>query len=525
MNQNQKNTLYLVKTKGKKGIFKMLFSRIGIIVLLLILQIFVFISLFQWFSDLIPHFYVFSLVFSSVIIIYIVNNTMNAAAKITWLIVIFVTPIFGSLLYVYTKSNLGHRLLARRTQEIIAKTENLLTQDEQVLTDLSHDNQQLSNLVHYLHYNGNYPIYHHTQTTYFSSGEEKFAAMIEELEKAKEFIFLEYFIIQEGEMWGRILEILARKVQEGVEVRLMFDGTCAFTKVPIDYDERIAALGIQCKMFAPITPFVSTHYNYRDHRKILVIDGTTAFTGGINLADEYINKVEYFGHWKDVAIMLKGDAVKSFTLMFLQLWSIGESDLDFSHYLNKSLPLPQTQPGYVLPYGDDPLDEEKIGENVYIDILNQASSYVHIMSPYLIIDGEMENAIMLAAKRGVDVKIILPGIPDKKIPYAVAKTHYKPLLDAGVDIYEYTPGFIHAKVFVSDNQIAVVGTINLDYRSLYHHFECATLLYQTDTIKDIEQDFQNTVSQSQLILYDDLAKRPFKQKITGWLAKVFAPLL
>ena len=241
-----------------------------------------------------------------------------------------------------------------------------------------------------------------------------------------------------------------------------------------------------------MTPFVSTHYNYRDHRKILVIDGKVAFNGGVNLADEYINRIERFGHWKDTAVMLRGEAVRSFTLMFLQMWNLTEAEPDFAPVQSEGLSAEAA--GYVMPYGDCPLDDDKVGESVYMDMLYHANRYVHIMTPYLILDGELETALKYAAQRGVDVKLILPGIPDKKLAYALAKSHYRALTDAGVKIYEYTPGFVHAKVFVSDDAKAVVGTINLDYRSLYHHFECATYLYQVPCIREIEADFQDTLS-------------------------------
>ncbi len=350
------------------------------------------------------------------------------------------------------------------------------------------------------------------------------------LEQAEHFIFLEYFIIDEGLMWGEVLEILARKAKEGVDVRLMYDGTCEFVLLPHKYLKLLRELGIKCKVFAPVSPFISTHYNYRDHRKILVIDGYTAFNGGVNLADEYINRVQRFGHWKDTAVMLKGEAVKSFTLMFLQMWNIDEKTLEFP----KKFIFPATVSkgnaaekagGYVVPYGDWPLDNDKLGERVYMDILNRALRYVYIMTPYLILDGEMETALKYAAERGVDVAVILPGIPDKKIPYALAKTHYKSLLESGIRIYEYTPGFVHAKVFVSDDREAVVGTINLDYRSLYHHFECATYMYGTDCISDIKSDFQSMLSKCRHVTPETVKKEKWMVKLTGVLMKVASPLL
>ncbi|MCC9736033.1 cardiolipin synthase, partial [Streptococcus agalactiae] len=250
--------------------------------------------------------------------------------------------------------------------------------------------------------------------------------------------------------------------------------------------------------FSPISPFISTYYNYRDHRKIVVIDGVVGMTGGVNLADEYINHIELFGHWKDSGIMLKGKAVDSFLLLFLQMWSITEEKMLVAPYLGVHDDLVENE-GYVIPYGDSPLDTDKVGENVYIDILNHAREYVYIMTPYLILDSELEHAIQFAAERGVDVRIIMPGIPDKPIPYALAKTYYQALTKSGVKIYEYTPGFVHSKIFLSDNTKAVVGTINLDYRSLYHHFECAVYLYKVDAIQDIYRDYMDTLNKSRLV--------------------------
>ena len=286
---------------------------------------------------------------------------------------------------------------------------------------------------------------------------------------------------------------------------------------------RLEKLGIRCKAFAPIQPFLSTHYNYRDHRKILVIDGKAAFTGGVNLADEYINRKERFGHWKDTAILLRGEAVQSFTLMFLQMWNLTEKEPRWDEALLPSPPVEAE--GYVMPYCDCPLDDYKVGESVYMDILNRAKDYVHIMTPYLILDNEMETALKFAAQRGVDVKLILPGIPDKKAAYALAKSHYQYLTAAGVKLYEYTPGFVHAKIFVSDDVKAVVGTINLDYRSLYHHFECAAYLYGGPTVGDVERDFQRTLEQCRRVTPETIRHEKLGYKLGGSLMKLVAPLL
>ncbi len=369
-------------------------------------------------------------------------------------------------------------------------------------------------------------MYENTAVTYFNGGEAKFEALLRQLETAREYIFLEYFIIDEGLMWGRILEVLVRKAAQGVNVRVMYDGTCEFSTLPRDYPKRLEALGIRCKVFSPVTPFVSTHYNYRDHRKILVIDGRVGFTGGVNLADEYINHVEKYGRWKDAAIMLEGEGVRTMTALFLQMWCILQQP-EFEQFLTQPIPAVPQAKGFVIPYGDCPLDGERVGEMVYIDMLNRARKSVHIITPYLILDGELETALRFAAERGVDVHLILPGKPDKWFAYALAKTHYLALLSSGVKISEWVPGFTHAKVVVMDGEEAVVGTINLDYRSLYHHFENAVWMRGVDCIPDIEADFQATLARCRTV-------EPTRQSVwqgkkllhlAGLLLKFIAPLI
>lgn len=515
----------LLLKKGQKGIIHAIFSRFGLMLLLLVLQVFILFGIFRWFEEFLPHILGGTVLFTFVMVVCLLNSRMNPTAKITWLIVIMLVPVFGVLLFAYTQSDIGHRALKQRVNQIITDTKGCIPQSTDTMKRLSEENKGVAALAHYMHRSGCHPVFENTSVTYFASGEDKFEEMLKQLEAAKDFIFMEYFIVDEGMMWGRILEILAKKAATGVDVRVMYDGTCEFALLPHDYPKRMKALGIQCKIFAPVSPFVSTHYNYRDHRKILVIDGHTAFNGGVNLADEYINQKKKFGHWKDTAVMLKGDAVQSFTLMFLQMWRIDTVQDDTQHFLSYS---PKTVPkenGYVIPYGDCPLDDDKLGERVYMDILNRSLEYVHIMMPYLILDGEMETSLKFAAERGIDVILLLPGIPDKAVPYALAKTHYRSLLESGVKIYEYTPGFVHAKVFVSDGQEAVVGTINLDYRSLYHHFECATYMYRTDCISDIEEDFRKTLTKCRQVTKETVQHEKLHVKLMGRLMKAFAPLM
>ena len=511
--------------KSKKSIIRTIFSRLGVILLLLLLQFMLLFSVFRWFASFIPHYLGSAMVFNILMAIVIINSHSDATTKVTWLIVVMVLPVFGALLYLYTRGDIGHRALKKRAGAVARVTADELTQNPETISRLSAADPGAAALARYIGRFGCHPLWQNTDVTYYPSGEKKLAALLEDLEQARKYIFLEYFIIDEGIMWGQILEILAQKASAGVEVRVMYDGTCEFSTLPHDYPQRLAKLGIHCKMFAPARPFLSTHYNYRDHRKIAVIDGRVAYTGGVNLADEYINEIKRFGHWKDVAIRLEGDAVRSFTLMFLQMWALDDSVNGIASYLAPVTTERLPSDGFVAPYGDCPLDDNKVGERVYMDILFRARKYVHIMSPYLILDGQMENALKYAAERGVDVHLILPGIPDKKSVFWLARTYYASLIASGVRISEYKPGFVHAKVFVADDLEAVVGTINLDYRSLYHHFECAAYMHGVPCIADIEQDFQETLTKCEHITERHLRRLPWHQNICGAVLKALAPLM
>lgn len=535
---NNDNIVALAKPV-RKGILRLIFSRFFIFAVLFVFQVALLVMAYLQFSEKLPALLNIQWVFTFIMIIYLFNSSMDSSAKLTWMLVIAIIPIPGAVMLWWTQSNFGHRMETEMVRKQIDKTRGMLEQPQNVVREIEHDGSGTDDISKYLNKTGCFPVYDKTQATYFPLGEKKFEAMLSELEKAEKYIFMEYFIVEEGYMWGRILDVLLRKAAAGVEVRVMYDGMCEMSSLPAGYSKLLKARGIKAKAFSPIKPIVSSHYNYRDHRKILVIDGKVAFNGGVNLADEYINRKKRFGHWKDTAVMLKGPAAKSFALMFLQMWNIdtnpaigkehaagkdAAAEDDYSKWL--SLPgCEEEANGYVMPYCDSPLDKYKAGEAVYMDILNRATDYVHIMSPYLILDGELETALCFAAQRGVDVKLILPGIPDKKVAYSLAKTHYKELHNAGVKIYEYTPGFVHAKVFVSDNIKAVVGTINLDYRSLYHHFECATYMYKTDCIADIEADFQDTLSKCREVTGTSIKTEKLTYKIVGGLAKMISPLM
>ena len=510
--------------KGRHGLLRAIFSRAGLLLILMLLQILLFVVVFGRLRSYLPHYVTIGAVFSAVMALYLLNSRHDNSTKITWIVVIMLLPVVGALFYLYTRSDIGHRLLRDRFARLSDATRDSIPQDSETVERFRREEPDAVGLTNYVNRTGRFPVYDRTDARYFPLGDDMFPVLLEELEKAEKFIFLEYFVVDEGLMWGRVLEILARKASEGVTVRVMYDGSCEFFTLPRDYPKRLSMLGIECRPFAPIHPFVSTHYNYRDHRKILVIDGKVAFTGGVNLADEYINERKRFGHWKDCAICLRGAAARSFTLMFLQMWHLGEESLPREGFLDTPAE-PAEENGFVMPYADCPVDDDRVGELVYMDILNRAQRYVYIMPPYLILDGEMETALKFAAERGVDVRLILPGIPDKKMPYALAKTHYASLLRSGVKLYEYRPGFVHSKVFVSDDREAVVGTINLDYRSLYHHFECAVWMRDVSCIPQIRDDCLETQSFCREASFETLRHEKWSTRLVGAVMKVIAPLI
>lgn len=513
--------------KKLKGLTKVLFSRTAIIALLMLFQIAIIIVAFDWMKTKSVYFYGVFLFLTAVTVIAIINERSNPMIKLSWIVPVLVLPVFGVLFYLFIQMQLGTKMIAYRLEQLTQQTKPYLQQDKDTFLELRSQNPQIANLAYYMSEKGGYPIYKNSEVVYFPIGEKKFEALVEELKKAKHFIFMEYFIVEEGYMWNTIRDILIEKANKGVEVRFMYDGMCSVTMLPYNYPKKLQQFGIKSKMFAPIRPVLSTSQNNRDHRKIVVIDGEVAFTGGVNLADEYINKKVRFGHWKDTAIMVRGEAVRAFLLMFLQMWNITERTTEnYEHYLRYvQLAKPCQRDGFVMAYGDSPFDEENAGEEVYMNMIHRAKHYVHIMTPYLILDNEMLRSLKFAAKSGVEVCIIMPHIPDKWYAFVLAKTYYDELIDAGVQIFEYTPGFIHAKSFVVDGEEAVVGTINLDFRSLYLHFEDAVYLYQNSEISKIEEDYQMTLLKCHKVTKEDCKNISLKDRISGRVLRLFAPLM
>lgn len=505
--------------KSQMNLGKVLFSWTGIIVILLVIMVLAFLQIIGNFAHWLTGIAAGVFIFELIVVIYLVNSRMDSSAKITWLLVIMALPVLGACLYIYSLQSIGSRALRKATEERSQLTRETLGTREEDLNALCSKDPQAGGTATYIDNTGMYPVFTGNKVTYFPLGELKWQALLEDMKNAKEFIFMEYFIIQEGLMWGKMLEIMKQKAAEGVEIRVLYDGTNEFSTLPHSYPKKLEEIGIQAKMFSPLIPIVSTYFNYRDHRKILVIDGKVAYNGGVNLADEYINAIQKCGHWKDTALRIEGPAVDSFTMMFLEMWHLLKGTPDAQKYIGKSESFDTK--GYVIPFGDNPFDKYKVGETVYMDILYQAKKYVHITSPYLILDDEMIAALCSTALRGVDVKLIVPGICDGKMVGELGKTYYGRLVDAGVEVYEYTPGFIHAKMFISDDIKAVVGTINLDYRSLYHHFECGTYMYDTDCIQDIEADFEDTLAKCRRITVEETKKTT----VLGRIARLFAPMM
>ncbi len=455
----------------------------------------------------------------------VANRDMLPETKVPWIICIITFNIVGVIAYIVFSS---HRPSKRQRGRYVSLIERSVPysrrkypkeQTEQLLGVWADESEALALA------SPTAVLYGGTKTEYFPSGEQFVKRLLEDLKQAQKYIFLEFFIIEKGKLWTSILEILKQKVQEGVEVRVMYDDIGCMGKVHVRYHKTLRKMGIKCVKFNKFVPVLSNVHNNRDHRKIVVIDGTVGYTGGINLADEYVNIVQYFGHWKDSAVRLEGEGVKSFALMFLRLYNIQTKTAeDFSPYIPEEYETYENE-GFVQPYGDGPrpLYGKHLGEDVYINILNGAKRYVYIATPYLIIDYRLREALTLTAQRGVDVRILTPHIPDKKIPFALTRSNYLALIKGGVKIYEYTPGFVHAKSFVCDDEVAVVGTVNLDYRSLLFHFEDAVLMFKTKAVEQLKADMDQTFEVSALQTAED-AKKSVVWRWLCEIAKLFAPL-
>lgn len=458
--------------------------------------------------------------------LHIVSKRDKAAYKTAWVFLILAFPLFGGLLYLMFHFQGPTRSLAQRVRTVEEENAGQFTLPGTGYDAAKECAGELFPQVRYLQDTAGFPIYDHTTVRYFSPGERLLDALLPALEQAEHYIFLEFFIVQEGKMWDSILSILKEKASRGVKVRLIYDDIGCFLLLPQNYPQQLRQFGIECVLFNPFRPFLTAKQNNRDHRKIISIDGKVAYTGGINLADEYINAIEKHGHWKDAGILVEGKAAWSFTLMFLEMWQVctGQREDIRVYYPWLEQPCPVSGEGFVQPYADSPLDTENVGEHVYLQILNQAQNYVYINMPYLIVDDSMVSALALAAKRGVDVRIITPHRWDKWVIHMTTRSYYRDLVRAGVRVYEYEKGFMHAKTFVCDDRVATVGTTNLDFRSLYLHFECGALLFDGPVIRDIKQDFLTTLPTCRPIL-EEQCRSNFLVHLFQEVLRLFAPLM
>ncbi len=493
---------------------KGILGRILVLVIAAIIEIVLVYTILQYFVGLAAWISVALRLLSVIILLSIVRNSRHLSSDLIYMIIIILFPVPGTLLYLVLGANL---LTSKVLYKIVSETkraEKYYVQDAAVLKEVEEKDPVHAGEVHYL-INQGFPVYENTGLDYYPLGDDGWPVMLAEMRKAKKYIFMEYFILEEGRMWNAMLDILEQKVKEGVECRVMYDDMGSLQTVPASYTKVLEAKGIKAVSFNRVSPFINIIMNHRDHRKIMVIDGRVAFSGGVNLADEYINAIVKHGHWKDNIIRIKGEAVWSYLCLFLANWNaIRKEDDDYEVFRGEVEA--GKKDGYIVPYGESPLDDELTGQNVYMNILNRANRYVYIMTPYLIIDTDMINCLILAAKRGVDVHIITPGIPDKKLIFGITRSYYEILIRGGVHIHEYTPGFVHAKVFVADDIVATVGTVNLDYRSLYLHFENGTYILDSTVVQDVLHDVEKTMEKSHEVSLQESISKP----LTGFFYNI-----
>lgn len=460
-----------------------------------------------------------------IVVLKIYGMHKNAAFKMPWIMLILALPVMGLCLYLMFGRSEMTRAMRKRFDRINEELDETLRQDEQVLDRLETRDLAVANQARYIYDYGRYPVYQNTDVMFYGDAAEALEAQKEALRGAEHFIFMEYHAIEDAESFWALKEILAQKVKAGVEVRILYDDMGSIGFINRDFIQRMEAEGIQCRIFNPLIPIRNIIMNNRDHRKITVVDGRVGFTGGYNLANEYFNLTHPYGHWKDTGVRLTGEAVCSLTCMFLEMWNaVKKTDSAYAPYLPKVVYQAQ-EDGFIAPYGDSPMHDEPVGENVYMNIIKNAKRYVYFTTPYLIISDEMSRELGLAAKRGVDVRIITPGIPDKKMVFRVTRSYYAGLVRDGVRIYEYTPGFIHAKQCVCDDEIATVGTINMDYRSLYYHFENGAFLYGCSAVGEIKKDFDGTFPVCREVTENYRSGRSSAPRLGQCILRLFAPLL
>lgn len=509
------------KNKGENNIInniiKLLILLIGIII-----QIVVFLFLYSATNQLSNYGRIIFTVIQFLSVIYIIYKDQNAAYKIVWIILLMFLPIAGFVAYLLWGNNKSPKYIKEEINKNDNKTKKILPQHEEIIDDIK--NLDRKKEVKFLLNGTSYPIYNNKKIEYLKIGEEYYKRLKEDLKQAKEYILIEYFIISDGKMWDEIFEILKEKRKEGVKIYIIYDALGSLFKKPKYLKEQLEEANIEYLAFNPLTAFIRSYINYRDHRKIVVIDGKVGYTGGINIGDEYINLTHRLGHWKDCGVRIEGEAIKSLISIFFTLWNMNKKTVNYESYINEIEQTSKEQ-GYIIPFSDNPHNKINPMQNSYINIINNAQKYVYIMTPYLILDSETEQALINTSLSGINIKIITPSIPDKKLVNACTKSFYGKLLEAGIEIYEYKPGFIHSKVILSDDEVSIVGTANFDFRSFYLNYECGIWMYNTKEELNIKQDFEETLKQCEKIELKVWKKRKLDIRIIEALLRLISPLL
>ncbi|MBR2490617.1 MAG: cardiolipin synthase [Ruminiclostridium sp.] len=491
------------------------------VVLSILLQIGLVLGVLHFFNQYFVFFYWVCVVVSVLVALFISTRRNKLAYKVAWIVPILLVPVVGGLMYIFLGG--GRKPQFRRREAIHVCRQQLIPTLDNL--DFLRYGPDAAQQAWYLQNSALCPACGNTETRYFPTGEAFFPHFLEELRKARRYIFLEYFIIAEGSMWDEILDILKEKVREGVEVRVIYDGIGSANTLDSDYDETLEAMGIHCRPFHPFLPILSIHQNNRDHRKLCVIDGVTGFVSGLNIADEYIARKERFGYWKDNALLLRGEAVWSLVVFFLTMWDDGRKERsDHDRFRPQVLPPMENTRGLVIPYVDTPFSEDTVCEDLHLLMITKARNYLYLTTPYLILDETLTSALRTAARSGVDVRIMTPHIPDKKAVFAVTQSNYASLLEAGIRIYEFTPGFLHSKTVVVDDLYASVGSCNLDYRSFCLQFENGVWLCGTDSVEAVRDDFLETIPLCEEIFLEDATPKNLWARLKRSLLRLFSPL-
>ncbi len=520
---NAENTTPIEKEADTKNGVK----RLVFVILSLVLEVLVILSVIVWLNDYAEWIAIGTRILAALLVLFIYNQNKTSAMKTTWIILIMVLPIFGIVLYLLIGLDVSTRKMKERYKEVDEAVFPLLPENKDVLERMKAQDKKAANIADYIRNYSQYPVYDNSDLVYYADAAEGLEAQKEELRKAEKFIFMEYHAIENAESWHGIQEILEDRVKAGVDVRVFYDDMGSIGFINTDFVKLMQSKGIKCRVFNPFVPGLNLFLNNRDHRKVTVVDGRVGFTGGYNLANEYFHITEPYGFWKDTGVRITGDAVKNLTATFLEMWNAirgdDENDTDYEAFF-PDYPYQAKEKGFVVPYADLPIDDEQVGENVYMAVANYANDYAWFVTPYLILSDEMIHTLGLAAKQGVDVRVITPGIPDKKLVYSITRSYYHSLVRNGVRIYEFTPGFCHAKMSIADDRIATCGTINLDFRSLYHHFENGCFFMGYDAVNKVREDFEDMFAQSAEVTEDYKNPRAGRKLLQLFL-RLFAPLL